>query len=305
MVQSPLLSICILNWNRKDDIVESIRNIFECHFKGFEIILVDNQSSDGSVDAVRSLFPEVIIINNENNGIAGWNKAFSQARGQYLLALDNDAHPKKDALGKLVSAFTEHNEVGIIACNIVINNKGKEQSAFRHITTSSNEIQETYDFIGCGVAIRKEVFTAIGGFADFIFMYGHETEYSIRAMSHGFRIFIRSDIIVYHRVSPASRSSGMSIKYCVSNFIITAWLYMPFLYALNISFALLIECLVLAISSNNLLSYFSGLKRILTFIPYILKRRNTITWELTSKIDKHFPFTIWHLTQRVFAYLTK
>ena len=73
---TPLVSIIILSWNRKDDLRSSLSQVYAIDYPAYEVIVVDNNSSDGSVDMLRSEFPLVIVVALDHNiGIAGWKNA--------------------------------------------------------------------------------------------------------------------------------------------------------------------------------------------------------------------------------------
>jgi GT2 family glycosyltransferase len=293
-------SICILNWNRKDDILCSLEKIYTTNYVNYEVILVDNDSSDGTVEAVSNAYPKVKIIQNLNNGIEGWNRAFNVANGEYFLALDNDSHPDENTLDKIENIFTNNMDVDIIACNVLVRSSNGDEfkSAMRFTKPIGHGLTQVYDFIGCGVAIRKKVITNIGGFADYLFMYGHETEFSLRALRLGYKIVYSPEVIVYHRVSTTSRPSGMSSKYIVSNFVTIAWIYFPALYALDVTIELLIESLVLAMLNSNITAYLEGIKRIIANRDLIINKRRPLAWSEVHLFSKHFPFSIGSASKR-------
>ena len=88
----PLVSIVILNWNRKDLIRNCLQSIQETDYPNYEIIVIDQGSSDGSVDMLERDFPGIILLRNKKNvGYAnGKNQGFRKARGKYIYMLDND-----------------------------------------------------------------------------------------------------------------------------------------------------------------------------------------------------------------------
>ena len=91
----PVVSIIILNWNRKDDTISLLQSIGKVSYPNFLLILVDNASSDGTVDAVKEKFPFVKIIpNSENLRFAGGNNVgieyALQTKTDYVLLLNND-----------------------------------------------------------------------------------------------------------------------------------------------------------------------------------------------------------------------
>ena len=88
---TPLVSVITLNWNRKKDLLRTLDSIQQQTYSPKEILMVDNGSTDGSVEAVRQQHPEVEIIElPQNLGVQGYNEGMTRARGEFVLLIDND-----------------------------------------------------------------------------------------------------------------------------------------------------------------------------------------------------------------------
>lgn len=134
----PELSIVILNYNTRDltlDCLASLRKVK--NESDFEIILCDNGSSDGSVEAIKEKYPEVIIIeNNANLGFAkGNNAAKNIAKGEYILFLNTDTIVYKDTIRKTLDYLKEHKDVGAVTCKLVLNDGSLDKDARRSFPT--------------------------------------------------------------------------------------------------------------------------------------------------------------------------
>ncbi len=93
MNENPLVTVNILSFNRREELRNTLTKVFEQDYKNIEIIVVDNASSDGSSEMVKNEFPDVQLIQLEENiGIAGWNEGFKAAKGVYVLVLDDDSY---------------------------------------------------------------------------------------------------------------------------------------------------------------------------------------------------------------------
>src|SRR4051812_6064918 len=114
-------SFVIVNYNRKDEILTTIlksREKTRHASTDFEIIIVDNASTDGSSPAIKATYDDVIVIDNEvNSGVAAWNIGFAKARGEYLVILDDDSHIES-GLDEALEYLDRNKEVGILALNI-------------------------------------------------------------------------------------------------------------------------------------------------------------------------------------------
>ena len=113
----PLVSLIIVNWNGKKWLRNCLDSVYSQNYKNFEVIFVDNASTDDSVDFVKDNYPETKIIQNEDNyGFAkGNNIATRIAKGKYLFFLNNDTKVGKNFLTELVKSNSsiEKNSQGI------------------------------------------------------------------------------------------------------------------------------------------------------------------------------------------------
>lgn len=197
-MNNPLVSVNILSFNRKDELRNTLQKVSEQDYKNIEIIVVDNASTDSTAKTVQSDFPEVKLISLPDNiGIAGWNRGFEIAEGEYILLLDDDSYPSPNTIRKAISYFENNTSISIIAAKII-----NTKSGF----VETNEFNERPNFfVGCGAFLKKEVYKNVGGFNELIFIYLHELEYCARCYNSGFDIRYVSDIIVYHDQSPNRR----------------------------------------------------------------------------------------------------
>jgi len=185
----PLISVVILSWNRKEEVIQTLTNLSQSRFRNFEVILVDNSSSERTIRLP------------DNRGIYGYNVGFANARGKYVVVLDDDSHPARESLGRIAKAFREDREkkIGIIAMGIVNSSTGR-------IVTESWPAGDWITFWGCGAAIRKELLDETGGYDEDFFIYANEYDLAIRALNAGWRVVHRPDIIAYHRECKKHRS---------------------------------------------------------------------------------------------------
>ncbi|MCK5432315.1 MAG: glycosyltransferase, partial [Gammaproteobacteria bacterium] len=93
MTASPIVSIIVLNWNGKQYLETCLSSLLKQDYPSFEIIFVDNGSSDGSIEFVEQNYPGIVIVShNTNLGFAqGINSGINVSRGRYLATLNNDA----------------------------------------------------------------------------------------------------------------------------------------------------------------------------------------------------------------------
>ncbi len=198
----PLISIVILAWNRKDELKATLDEISLTDYGNYETIVVDNASSDGSSEMIMKHFPRVRLIRLPvNRGIFGYNVGFANARGDYIIVLDDDSHPAQDALRSVADAFArdKNESIAAIAFRIVNNINGRDY-------TRSWPEGDWITFWGCGAALRREALENCGYYDEDFFIYANEYDLSIRMLNAGYRVVYRPDIIGYHRESATHRS---------------------------------------------------------------------------------------------------
>jgi GT2 family glycosyltransferase len=194
------ISFTILNFNREAEVLITLRKTIDliAGRPEFEVLVVDNASTDNSVQSIKDNFPEVRLIERTKNiGVAGWNDGFAAAKGKYLIVLDDDSNVEQ-GLNDAITYLDQHPKAGILALNIV-------GGAFQ--TNHHRNLQRNTDFIGCGAIIRKEVYEKIGGFAEWLFIYTHEWEYGLRCLNAGYEIIYFENCTVNHRTSALNRTA--------------------------------------------------------------------------------------------------
>ncbi len=204
-------SFVIVNYNRKDELLLTIsktKDVIINDPTAYEIIIVDNASTDGSAAAVKAQHPDVILIENEVNiGAPAWNAGFAKAKGDYFIILDDDSH-LESGLDEALQYLDRNSNVGVLALNI----KGGAYNTF-----DWKDMAETVGFIGCGFILRRELYEKIGGYAPWIFLYTNEWEYGIRCLDAGYKIIYYEKCHVIHRTSSINRTTKRLIVFSVRN----------------------------------------------------------------------------------------
>jgi GT2 family glycosyltransferase len=120
LILMPKASIIIPHWNGREHLQVCLTSLRNQTFADFEVILVDNASTDGSQEFVRQEFPEVQIVQlKENLGFTGaCNAGYGTAKGAYIILLNNDTEAEPGWLAALVDAFERHPEAGSLACKM-------------------------------------------------------------------------------------------------------------------------------------------------------------------------------------------
>ena len=204
MKANPLVTVNILSFNRKKDLVDTIRHVLDQDYKNIEIIVVDNASNDGTQRMLNSEYPQVKLVSlNKNVGISAWNHGVDESLGEYILFLDDDSYPESGAIASGVKALQDNESVGVVGYKIFNSHlkivENKEGLEFYKKNNYS------LGFIGCGAIIRKELFVRLNGFNKNIFLYHHEYDFSARVYNAGYKVVLIDDAEVVHNYSKKNR----------------------------------------------------------------------------------------------------
>jgi GT2 family glycosyltransferase len=208
-----LLSIIIVNWNGGQVLLDCLESIYSrVHPFAFEVIVIDNASTDGSPEQVAGRFPQVHLArNSENLGFAGGNnRALEMAHGRYRLLLNSDTLVLDDALEILLEEMDSHPKTGIMGCRLHFP-EGHLQRSFGGFPNLFTELLDqtmlhrlitacrmrggAYDkphevdwVTGACMLVRQEVFAQIGGLDEGYHMFLEDVDWCLRAREAGWRV---------------------------------------------------------------------------------------------------------------------
>ena len=232
------VAIVLVNYNGEKFQNECIESIYNMDYKDYDIIIVDNNSSDNSIKIVKKKFKEVILIETEeNNGVAKGNNIgieYALNNGyEYVLLLNNDTEVDKQMLSKMIEKASENI---LVTCKMYYYNPSKKiwyaggKINWNKGTTTHFGMDEfddgKYDeskFVEytptCCLLIHKSIFEKIGTMDEKYFMYYDDTDFCARVNINGFKIWYESSAKLWHKVSSSSggEDSPLSIYYCTRN----------------------------------------------------------------------------------------
>jgi GT2 family glycosyltransferase len=196
------LSIIILTYNNKKILEDCILSIRKYTRANHEVIVVDNNSSDGTQDLIRTKHPQVkLIANSQNLGFTrANNKGLQIATGHYCLILNDDTYLKEDAFSKVI-AFMEHNpDIGICGPKLLnvdgsIQYQGSVLSKPRWSATKPVDVPFV---IGAAMFIRTSILNDIGTFDENLFFYNDDLDICKSAKKAGYRVVYYPEASVYH-----------------------------------------------------------------------------------------------------------
>ncbi len=248
------LSVILVNWNTCDLTRQALASVYkETQGIDFEVIVVDNNSGDGSVEMIKKEFPQAVLIVNTDN--LGFGKANNQglkiAQGDYLMFLNTDVVVLDGALNKLVNYLDGHSDVMMVgprllnkdltfqhACRRMLPNplnsffhifgltkifkNNKYINEYKRYASDPDVTGLTQALSGAAMMFRGKVYNEIGGFDERFFMYGEDLDFCKRTLDKGWKTVYVSDARIIHF---GGQSSGKRRVKSLVNFYEAMWLY--------------------------------------------------------------------------------
>jgi len=204
----PLVSIIIVNYNGKNHLEKCLESLVKVKYPNFEIIIIDNNSTDGSLEFVENNHPEIIIKKLEKNyGFAYPNNLGSKiAKGEFLLFLNNDTKVDPNFLNPLIKSIMSNSKIAICQ-SLLLQSDGKVDSSGDFMDVygraySSKIIPKKQQHIlsarGASMLVRKEIFNELDMFDEKFFVSFEDVDLGWRAWINGFEVVIVPESIVYH-----------------------------------------------------------------------------------------------------------
>ena len=300
------LDIIIPTYNGLENLKLVINSLYRQSFREFRIIVVDNASSDGSVEFLEREFRDVIIIRNpENFGFAkaintGLKYSLENGRPDCILLLNNDIELEKDFLSKGIATFGISAEIGSVAVKMmnyynrdylddtgdfIKANGGSPLARGMEEKDEGQYDKAEYIFSACaGAAFYKtEVFSETGLFDEDFFAYLEDVDLGFRLQLAGYKCYYNPEIVCYHKRGDTSgKVNGLVVGYSEKNLIALRLKNYPLsLYILYTPLFILARCsryfrflffYPKGIFSSAVKGYFRGISE----IPSSLKKRRII-----------------------------
>ncbi|MEK9138337.1 MAG: glycosyltransferase family 2 protein, partial [Bacteroidota bacterium] len=213
----PTVSIIIPNWNGVVHLEDCLNAVHRQTLKPFEVIIVDNGSTDGSFEFVQRNYPDVHMIGlSRNFGFAyAVNRGIEAARGEFIGLLNNDVDLDERWLERLATALATNNSLGSTACKMLdfydralLDSAGDAMTPFGspynrgHGEPDGEQFNRKELVFGAcaGAALyRKEVFTQVGLFDEDFVSFFEDIDFSFRAQLAGFQCLYVPEAICYHK----------------------------------------------------------------------------------------------------------
>lgn len=233
---TPRVVVVICNWNKKDYLADCIDSVWKSSYSDFDIIVVDNDSSDGSVELVKATYGSKlkIICNPVNKGGAGgFNAGLREALSgnyEYIYLLDNDVRLDSDAMGELVKFLDNHDSYGAAGSKLyMMDYPEKIQEMGADIDWENFHVSPHYkgyidheklpdvvqcDYVpACSVMVRAAVLSEVGIMDENYFIYWDDIEWFHRMKLQGYKIAAISKSKVWHKMGAANRTTTFPTYY--------------------------------------------------------------------------------------------
>jgi len=242
MTDIPDLTIIIVNWNVKELLGDCLRSIYsQTKTISFEVVAVDNASSDGSVEMVEKEFPQVkLIANKENLGFAkGNNQAIRESKGRYFMLLNPDTIVVGNALATMVLFMDNRRDAGAIGPRILNPDKTVQLTCGRYSPTlltelldftklssvfpksrifgkslmgfwPHNDTREVELLSGACMMVRKETIEQTGLMDEHFFLFAEETDWCYRIRKNGWKIYLNADAEIMHLWQQSVKRSSIN-----------------------------------------------------------------------------------------------
>lgn len=231
--KSKKISVIIPNFNGRDFLDVCLSSLARQVFSNFEVILVDNGSTDDSLVLAREKLPGIIVFEfSENKGFScAVNKGISLASGEYIFLLNNDTQLKDDCLGNINNFLDNNPGVSVVAVKMIffdnrrmINGAGDNFSIYglayqrgRGETDQGQyeKVEPVFGACAGAAAYRRQIFSDIGFFDESFFAYLEDVDFSFRAQMNGYKCYYLPSAVVYHLDGGTSKKN-----YNLSRFLV-------------------------------------------------------------------------------------
>jgi GT2 family glycosyltransferase len=219
----PKVFIVVLTWNRVDAVIACMLSMNALQYSNFEVIVVDNNSQDGTAERLREIFPDLtVIVNDRNLGYTGGNNVgirhALEHGADYVLLLNNDSMPAPNLIDELIRIAESQPDVAVVGPrNMMYHTRSVLWAAYGEITygplltrVHGWRVPDTRKFhgvcdvdhvIGCGYMWRREALEDIGLLDTSFFGYHEDVDWCFRAKKAGWRVVYVGTAVVYHQGS--------------------------------------------------------------------------------------------------------
>lgn len=296
-MSAPACSVVVVNWNGRHHLDACLGALRRQTFRDFEVLLVDNGSSDGSLELVRASYPWVeLVALPDNRGFSGGNnEGIRRARGRYVALLNNDTEVEPDWLAELVGAIEARADVGLCASQVLFfDRRDTLDSAGDYFGTNGvagkrghlepaaryPEPQEVFGACAAAALYRRSLLDQIGLLDEDFFLIFEDADLSFRARLAGHRCLYVPSARVYHKTNASIGTYSHTYVYYGQRNVEYVYLQnMPLPLLLKYLPAHLFYGLLAAAffaSRGRLWSFLRAKAAVLASLPAVLRKRRLV-----------------------------
>lgn len=237
----PRISVVVVSHNTREDLLRCLASLRSTVRVPFEIIVVDNDSHDGSAAAAARDFPDArVVASRDNVGFARGNNIGARlARGAYLLVLNSDAEVREGCVESLCRVLDERAEVGIVGPRtlsgdgtpqvsfgtaltplaewrqgrLVRGVRRREPEALAEAAARAAQACEPDWVSGACLLARRRAYDAVGGFDESFFLYEEDVDLCVRVRAAGFKVAFAPEAVVVHHLGRSMASAPARARY--------------------------------------------------------------------------------------------
>lgn len=234
-LKQPLVYIILLNYNGYKDTIECIQSLEAINYTNYKILIIDNCSTDNSLNILQKKFPQYIVLEtNENIGFAGGNNfgikfAFDN-NADYVLLLNNDTIVEKNFLYELVNSSEQESQLAVTIGKIYYFNENRRiwyaggkvneykgnsiHFGYNQIDNGCYDEEKYVEFAtGCCLLISRDIFLKVGFLNEDYFLYYEDTDYCYKIRNEGINIKYCPTSIIYHKISSSTGRKSYLFQY--------------------------------------------------------------------------------------------
>ena len=288
-MQLPKVSIIIVNYNGKTLLEKCLESVFKINYKNTEVIVVDNNSTDDTVEFVTNNYPSIILLKlNSNKGFAEPNNIAAKiATGKYLLFLNNDTIVTSNFISEMIPVIENDEQIAICQSLLLKPDESIDSSGdfidnlgvVYNSTKKINDVRKISSARGASMLIRKNIFGILEGFDEKFYVSFEDVDLGWRTWMIGYKVVLAPKSIVYHIGSQTIKSKKPEIAFHG--------------FKNQLSMKLTNFEPSLAIRNTTLFFIQYGLRELKIWLDYKIKGRTTLTpTEYETKIAEKPSFKI-------------
>lgn len=286
-VYRPKVSAIIPNWNRKNDLREALLAIQAQTYPVEEIIVMDNNSSDGAPEMVAAEFPEVLLIRSPHNYfIKSLNVGARTAGGDIVLHQDNDGVLAPDAVERMVRVFASDARIAVVHSRNLYYDSGEVFDPMRWFKPEEHTSEGVFDvpsFHGNGAMMRKDVLEEVGYLEPEIHLY--ERALTAKIVDRGYRVVYHPASVIRHKISKEVRNPGHRLYVNMTG----GWWFLARFYpagkALHKSLLYLAFFFLYSVKHRTFRDFFKGVFDTILGLHQVLTERNVVSNETVDYLE--------------------